>query len=113
MFSPEQIESLSSSSAAKMEAMRASIRACGSALVAFSGGVDSTLVLKVASDVLGSRAVAFTALSLSMPKEEEQEARKLACSLGVRHVVVASDELANPDYVKNASNRCYFCKTEL
>ncbi len=113
MLSPDQIAALSSSSAPKMDAMRALVRSCGSALVAFSGGVDSTLVLKVAREVLGDSAVALTALSASVPQDEEREAREVASSLGIRHVVVASDELANPDYAKNASNRCYFCKTEL
>src|SRR6266852_4837715 len=108
MLSPDQIAALTSSSAAKMEAMRALIGSCGSAIVAFSGGVDSTLVLKVACEVLGDRAVALTALSPALPEEEEDEARGLASGLGVRHVVVSSDELGNPEYVRNASNRCYF-----
>ena len=113
MLSPDHIAALTSSSAAKMEAMRALIGSCGSAIVAFSGGVDSTLVLKVARDVLGDRAIALTALSPALPEEEEDEARGLASGLGVRHLVVRSDELANPEYVRNASNRCYFCKSEL
>jgi uncharacterized protein len=113
MLSPDQIAALSLSSASKMDAMRALVRSCGSALVAFSGGVDSTLVLKVAGEVLGDSAVALTALSASVPQDEEREAREVASSFGIRHVVVASDELANPGYAKNASNRCYFCKTEL
>src|SRR5262249_22594795 len=113
MLSPDQIAALTDRSAAKMDAMSALIRSCGSAIVAFSGGVDSTLVLRVARDVLGDRAVALTALSPSVPEEEENEARRLASSLGVRHLIVRSNELANAEYVRNASNRCYFCKTEL
>ncbi len=113
MLGPQQIESLSVASAPKLRAMRDQISRCGSALVAFSGGVDSTLVLRIAADVLGSGAVALTAVSPSLPADEEREAKDLAVSIGVRHEVVRSNELENPEYAQNASNRCYFCKTEL
>jgi uncharacterized protein len=113
MLSPEQIESLSVASAPKLQAMRDEILRCGSALVAFSGGVDSTFVLKIAVDILGTRAVALTAVSASLPGREERDARDLASSFGARHEVVRSNELSNPSYTENASNRCYFCKTEL
>ncbi|HEX8700418.1 MAG TPA: ATP-dependent sacrificial sulfur transferase LarE [Myxococcaceae bacterium] len=113
MLSPEQIQVLCEASRPKLEAMRAAIRAQGSALVAFSGGVDSTFVLKVAVEELGERALAVTALSASVAPEEEQEARELAARLGARHEVVSSNELANPQYAANPTNRCYFCKTEL
>jgi pyridinium-3,5-biscarboxylic acid mononucleotide sulfurtransferase len=113
MLSPEQIQTLCESSRPKLEAMRASIRAHGSALVAFSGGVDSAFVLKIAVEQLGDRAVALTALSASVASEEEQEAKDLAALIGVRHLVVGSNELDNPGYAANSINRCYFCKTEL
>jgi len=113
MLSPEQIQSLSLASAPKIQAMREQILACGSALVAFSGGVDSTLVLKIAAEVLGSRVVALTALSPSLPQHEELEAKRLATSIGVRHELLQSHELSNPSYAQNAPSRCYFCKTEL
>jgi uncharacterized protein len=113
MSSPEQLQSLCESSRPKLEAMRAALRAHGSALVAFSGGVDSTFVLKVAVEELGERALAVTALSASVAPEEEREARELASRLGARHEVVSSNELANPSYAANPTNRCYFCKTEL
>jgi uncharacterized protein len=113
MLSPEQIQALCDSSRPKLEAMRAAIRAHGTALVAFSGGVDSTFVLKIAVEELGERALAITALSASVAPEEEQEARELAARLGARHEVVSSNELANPQYAANPTNRCYFCKTEL
>jgi uncharacterized protein len=113
MLSPEQIQALCDSSRPKLETMRASIRAHGTALVAFSGGVDSTFVLKIAVEELGERALAVTALSASVAPEEEQEARELAARLGARHEVVSSNELANPQYAANPTNRCYFCKTEL
>ncbi|QSQ15853.1 ATP-dependent sacrificial sulfur transferase LarE [Myxococcus landrumensis] len=113
MLSPERIQALCESSRPKLEAMRAALRAHGSALVAFSGGVDSTFVLKVAVEELGERALALTALSASVAPEEAQEARELAERLGARHVVIGSNELANPQYAANPTNRCYFCKTEL
>src|SRR5262245_55770230 len=93
--------------------MRALVRAQGSALVAFSAGVDSTFVLYVAREVLGDKAVALTAHSPSVAPEEREAAHQLAARIGVRHVVVESAELANPQYAANPSNRCYFCKTEL
>lgn len=96
-----------------MDAVRAAIRGRGSVLVAFSGGVDSALVLCVAREQLGSRAVALTAVSASMPVSEKEQARSLATRIGVRHLEVDSKEVADPRYASNPQNRCYFCKTEL
>ena len=104
MLTPERIQALCDSSRPKLDAMRAQLRAHGSALVAFSGGVDSTFVLKIAVEELGERALALTALSASVAPEEEKEARELAQRLGARHVVVSSDELANPQYAANPTN---------
>ena len=82
-------------------------------LVAFSGGVDSTLLLRLARDALGERCVALTAVSPSFPERERREAESLGRSLGVRHVWVESKELERGSYAQNPSNRCYFCRSEL
>jgi uncharacterized protein len=81
--------------------------------VAFSGGVDSTLVLKIAHDVLGERAIGVTALSESLPSGELEDAQKLARKIGARHVVLRTFETSDENYLANAANRCYFCKTEM
>lgn len=98
---------------AKFARMKAVIAPLGRVLVAFSGGIDSTLVLKVACDLLGKDVLGVTAASPSLPKEELQEAADLAGRIGARHRVVETLELRNPAYAANPVNRCYFCKTEL
>lgn len=113
MLAPEQLQGLGAAAAPKLARMRERLGELGSALVAFSGGVDSTFVLKVALDVLGPRAVALTAISASVAPEERREAMRLAQLLGARHVVVDSAELDNPSYRRNPTDRCYFCKSEL
>jgi len=84
-----------------------------SALVAFSGGVDSTFLLRVAHEVLGERCVALTTISPTTPAEDVADARALAVDLGVRHVLVDANELAIAGYAENPVNRCYFCKDNL
>ncbi|MHC5210165.1 MAG: ATP-dependent sacrificial sulfur transferase LarE [Planctomycetota bacterium] len=96
-----------------LAALEAEVAACGSAVVAFSAGVDSTLVLAVAVRVLGRRALAVTGLSPSVAPEEAAEARQLADALGARLEVRSTDEMSDPDYVRNASDRCFHCKTGL
>ncbi len=97
----------------RLDRMKDALRATGGALVAFSGGVDSTFVLAVAHEVLGDRAVALTAHSPSVPRAEREEARALAARIGARHVEVESREGDDPRYRENTTERCYFCKTEL
>jgi uncharacterized protein len=113
MLSPERIEELCHSSRSKLDQLRALLRARRSALVAFSGGVDSAFVLKVALEELGERAVALTAISPSVAPVEQREARELARALGARHLEIESHEMDDPRYVRNPTDRCYFCKSEL
>jgi pyridinium-3,5-biscarboxylic acid mononucleotide sulfurtransferase len=112
-MSPNALEDLRLASAQKLARLKDSLRACESALVAFSGGVDSTFVVAVAREVLGDRAVALTAHSPSVPQAEREDARALAAHIGVRHIEKDSREQEDPGYVANASDRCYYCKREL
>lgn len=82
-------------------------------LIAYSGGVDSTLVAKIAYDVLGDRALAVTAESPSLLPEELEDARIQAATIGITHELVKTNEMDNPNYTSNPVNRCYFCKSEL
>jgi pyridinium-3,5-biscarboxylic acid mononucleotide sulfurtransferase len=97
----------------KLNSLRDRIRQTGSCAVAFSGGVDSTFVLKVAQEILGPRVVGVTALSESLPGGELEEAQDLARQIGARHVVLRTFETQDQNYLANAANRCYFCKTEM
>ncbi len=83
------------------------------AAVALSGGVDSAVVAKAAALALGANAVAVTADSPSVPRAELAQARQLAAAIGIRHVVVNTNEFDDPNYLRNGGDRCYFCKSEL
>lgn len=96
-----------------LAALEAELRQYDSALVAYSGGVDSALVAVVANRVLGERALAVTAASPSLPPRELEAATAFASAQGFRHRVVKTEEMDNPSYTENPSNRCYFCKDEL
>jgi uncharacterized protein len=98
---------------AKRDALLELIGGYESCAVAFSGGIDSTVVAKAAQLALGPRAVAVTGTSASLAAGELEEARELARLIGIRHEVIATDEFSNPDYLRNAPDRCYHCKTEL
>jgi uncharacterized protein len=99
--------------AAKYDHLLGIIRGMDQALVAFSGGVDSTFLGHAAREALGDRAVLVTADSETYPASELDETRRLADLLGMRHLVVKTRELDNPQYAVNSPSRCFFCKEEL
>src|SRR5579885_91852 len=98
---------------AKRDRLVEVLRGLGGAAVAFSGGIDSTVVARAAVLALGDRAVAVTADSPSVPRAEVAEARELARQIGIRHRVVNTEEFDDPNYVRNDGTRCYYCKSEL
>ena len=94
----------------KLKALKTMLEDMESVLVAFSGGIDSSLLLKVTHDVLGDRTLAVLGASASIPLYEQEEARVLAKEIGVDLVVLDKHELDDPDFVENTPDRCYFCK---
>ncbi|MCK4262011.1 ATP-dependent sacrificial sulfur transferase LarE [bacterium] len=97
----------------KLENLEGILKEMRSLLIAFSGGVDSTFLVKVAHQILGDKVLAVTATSPTYPVSELSEAKRLASQIGVEHVVIDSEELENEDFLSNSPRRCYFCKKEL
>ena len=97
----------------KLEQLKTLFVSMEKALIAYSGGIDSTLVAKIAYEVLGDRALAITAVSPSLLPEELIDAQEQASIIGIAHELVETQEMNNPNYTSNPVNRCYFCKSEL
>jgi uncharacterized protein len=97
----------------KLDKLRAIFQELGSVLVAFSGGIDSTVVFKLAWNTLHSNAVAVTAVSPTFPEIELEATQRLATEIGGRHVIIETDQLTVPEFVRNDERRCYHCKTDL
>ena len=104
-MSPEQYK--------KFDALTRILKGYGSAVVCFSGGVDSALLLKATHDALGDMCHGMTAVSVTMAKSEQRQVREIAEAIGAPLELIASNELGRPGFAENPENRCYHCKTEL
>lgn len=97
----------------KLEKLQCIFQEMNKALIAYSGGIDSTLIAKIAFDILGDRTLAITAVSPSLLPEELEDAKQQAQLIGIKHALIYTNEMDNPNYTSNPVNRCYFCKSEL
>lgn len=97
----------------KLGELKDRLKELGSVAIAFSGGVDSTFLLKVAHDVLGDKVIAVTATSSTYPERELKEAKEYAESFGAKHIIIVSEELEIEGFSKNPVDRCFYCKNEL
>lgn len=97
----------------KLKKLKKILNNMGSVLIAYSGGVDSTFLMKVAAGVLGDNVLAVTAVSPTYPGQELAFARRMSREFGIRHRVINTNELKDKRFVSNPANRCYFCKKEL
>ncbi|MBN2119670.1 MAG: ATP-dependent sacrificial sulfur transferase LarE [Candidatus Omnitrophica bacterium] len=97
----------------KFDKLKRIVKDLGSVVVAYSGGLDSSFLLKVSNDVLGKKVLAVTSSSYSLPRRELEHARRVAKELGARHLITKTREFANRNYLRNPRERCYYCKKEL
>ncbi len=97
----------------KMKKLKNIINPLGSALIAFSGGVDSSFLAKICHDILGKKCVAVTAVSETYPNDDLKSAKRIAKIIGIKHIIIRTNEMKNRKFSKNPRNRCYYCKSEL
>ena len=107
------VSPVKTSQQAKLKQLQQMLKDLKSCVIAYSGGVDSTFLIKVAYDTLGKNALAVTATSSTYPKRELQDAKRYAHKIGIPHVIIHSEELEIPKFSDNPPERCYYCKKEL